>query len=215
MRETLQKLLQKHNIRTGGFVSLLPREFVTIKQYERPSTQRAQLKQMLQFEAEKYLPFAVDRAIIDFDFEVLESGREDDDDETADTPEPRTEEQKTAQETADAMARAGQKSLVTMAGVRRGVIPKFLELLTVKGCRQRAIDVSSFALYNAFRYFSRTNPVDPDAGDQIVIEIGARRVEFILVSAETGRLQFTRSTNIGGDCLTEYIAIRITGKEIK
>jgi type IV pilus assembly protein PilM len=203
--ETLLKLLQKHNIRSGGFVSLLPREFVTIKQFELPSAQHEQLKQMLQFEAEKYLPFAVDRAIVDFDYEVLESGEEPEE-ESPDELEPQTEQQKAAQETVEAMARAGQKSLVTMAGVRRAVIPKFLVLLTVKGCRQRAIDVSSFALYNAFRYYCSKHPVDPEGGDQVIIEIGARRTECVLVSAETGRLVFTRSLNRAGDILTEYIA---------
>jgi len=200
--ETLQKLLQKHGIRSGDFVSLLSREFVTIKQFELPTVLKEQIAQMIPFEAEKHLPFSVERAILDFDFEALTEKPAEEEPQ----PEPQSEQEQLAREAAEILKHAGQSSLVTLAGVRQAVIPKFLELLKVKGFRQRAIDVSSFGLHNAFGYYCREHPVDAETGDPILIDIGARRAEILVLSAETGRLLFTRAIDFGGDMLTEYIA---------
>jgi len=205
----LAVVLERNNIKNGSFISMLPLEFVSVKRFDVPSVSAKQIEQIVPFEAEKHLPFSLERAVIDFDFIPLENAKSLPDNDT-EVLQPTSEKAIEAQKTADALESAGNKSMVTLAAVRLAVIPKFLELCKVKGCRQNAIDVTAFALYNSLSFFLRKNPPDPDAGDIVLIEVGARRTEIIVISAKTGELLFTRSINFGGDALTEAITSKLS-----
>ncbi len=206
VREALATVLHRNNIKSSSFISMLPLEFVSIKRFEVPSVSREQIEQMVPFEAEKHIPFALDRAVLDFHFAPIGEAKTEKDKDTATPAQPTSEQAQAAQQAADAIEAAGAKSVVTLAAVRLAVIPKFLELCQVRGCKQHAIDVTGFALYNALSYYLRANPVASDSEDTVMIDIGARRTELIVVSASTGDLVFTRSIDFGGDALTEYIA---------
>ena len=190
--EALKKLLYKHGIKNGAFISILPREFVTIKRFELPSTDRAQIAQMIPFEAEKHLPFPLDRAQTDFSYELAD---------TVQTDQPLPE----ASPAVPVPAAPAQHAVITLAAARLAAIPKFLELLTIRGFKQSAIEVSTFALFNAFSYYVQRNPNEAVHGDNLLVEIGARRTEILLVSAATGSLVFSRAVDFGGDALTEYL----------
>ncbi|RLD10278.1 MAG: hypothetical protein DRI44_06405 [Chlamydiae bacterium] len=203
--KALAAVLERNNIKNASFISMLPLEFVSIKRFEVPSVSAKQIKQIVPFEAEKHLPFSVDRAVIDFDFMSLgESNSLPDDND--DIPNPTSEKAIEAKKAAEALETAGNKSVVTLAAVRKAIIPKFLELCNVKGCRQSAIDVTAFALYNSLSFFLRKNPLPPDSGDVILIDLGARRSEMIVTSSKTEELLFTRSISFGGDEITNAIA---------
>jgi len=191
IRRTLETLLNRNGIKNGAFISILPYEFAIMKRFKVPSISREQIKQIVPFESEKFLPFSLDRGVLDFDFTPIE-------DETL--PEPLPEEND-----AEQLPVAGKKSMVTIVAARKAFIPKFLNLFKIKGCKQKAIDVSSFALYNSVSYFFKKNPPDAKADDIIVIDIGARRTELILVSAKNDELLFARNIKVGGDILTDYI----------
>ena len=204
----LSSVLERNNIKNVSFISMLPLEFVNVKRFEVPSVSEKQINQIVPFEAEKHLPFSVDRAVIDFDF--LPIGDEDSlPDENPNISDPTSEKAIEAKKIADALENSGKKSVVTLAAVRKAIIPKFLELCNVKGCRQKAIDVTAFALYNSLSFSLQKNPPDPDNGDIVLIDIGARRTEMIVVSAKTGELLFTRSIKFGGDAITNAIASKL------
>ena len=204
----LSTVLERNNIKNVSFISMLPLEFVNVKRFEVPSVVAKQIKQIVPFEAEKHLPFSVERAVIDFDFLPIVDA-DSLPDENADVSDPTSEKAIEAKKAADALESAGNKSVVTLAAVRRAVIPKFLELCNVKGCRQKAIDVTAFALYNSLSFSFKKNPLNPDDGDVVLIDIGARRTEMIVVSAKTGELLFTRSIGFGGDVVTDVIATKL------
>lgn len=191
VRDTIQRLLLKHGIKSAALISILPREYVTVKRFELPSVSREELAQMVPFEAEKHVPFPLDRAQIDFDFHPVS-----------------TTAHAAAEAPADASAPASPpaRSIVTLAAVRQAVIPKFLDLFAIRGCKQQAIDVSTFALYNAFTYFAQRAPDAYASGDALLVEIGARRTEIALISGVTHELLFSRSFDFGGDIITDAIA---------
>ncbi|MCX7848017.1 MAG: pilus assembly protein PilM [bacterium] len=195
VRDTIHRLLLKHGIKTAALISILPREYVTVKRLELPSISRDELAQMLIFEAEKHVPFPLDRAQLDFDFRPL-------------TPTPSTSSSSPppANENPDQSAPPPSRSIVTLAASRQAVISKFLELFALRGFKQQAIDVSTFALYNAFLYLARRTPQLFHNGDVLLVEVGARRTELALVSADSHELLFSRSFDFGGDSITDAIA---------
>ena len=207
VKEALQTVLQRNGLKSGSFISILPREFCTIKRFELPSADRAQIEQMVPFEAEKHLPFAIERAVFDFHMQPLGAAEiaEPEEEAAAEPPAAETEQQESARKTAEAMAAAGGSSVITLAAVRQAVINRLLELLQLRGFRQHAITVAPFALYNAFNYWARSEGVAL-SGDTAMIDIGARRTEVIVIAAETGELVFSRALAFGGDKLTEHIA---------
>ncbi|MBR5624418.1 pilus assembly protein PilM [bacterium] len=189
VKDTVRQILQRNKIKDIGVLSVMSRDFVTVSHLELPSTDREQIKQMLVFEAESHLPFAMERAITAFDFKPIEA--------------PKAEE---APEEGEAPAeKPPVMSKVVFAAVRQALIPKFLDLHSQKGLKQTAIQVSSFAIYNLYDYLSRSGKIEKADGDTLIIEMGARRTEFILVNAE-GELAFTRNVDKGGDDLTTYLA---------
>lgn len=192
VRTALETLLNRNGIKHGSFISILPYEFATLKRFEVPSVTKEQIEQIVPFETEKLIPFSLDRGVLDFDFRPIKDGTLQEP-----IPEAGVEEQ---------LQGAGKKSMVTIVAARKAAIPKFLSLFQIKGCKQNAIDVSCFSLYNSVSYFFKKNPPDAKADDLVVIDIGARRTELILVSAKTDELLFARSINAGGDTLTEYIS---------
>ncbi len=200
--ETLEKLLRRHNLKNASVISILPREFVTVKRFEVPSTQREQIERIVPFEAEKYVPFALERAQLSFDFEVIGGETA----SSADSVTRHAAEAETAQVAVATLQVGEQRALVHLAAARRSVIVQFLKLFEVRGVKQHAIDVSTFATYNAFAYHTRRQPLNDRAGDILLVELGARRTEFILIAAATCALVFSRSVEHGGDLLTEYIA---------
>jgi type IV pilus assembly protein PilM len=200
--DALATLLRRLNIKNVSVISILQREFVSVKRFELPSVVRAQIEQMVPFEAEKYVPFPLERAQLGFASHPLTEGGLD----AAPTAAPSSEQAKAAQAAVDSLQAGEQRSLVHLAAVRQSVIPQFLKLYDVRGVKQHAIDVSTFALYNAFMYARQQQPLDPLSGDVLLVEIGARSAEFVLVGAATGELLFSRNAPVGGDTITEYIA---------
>jgi type IV pilus assembly protein PilM len=200
--ETLEKLLRRHNLKNASVISILPREFVTVKRFEVPSTQREQVERIVPFEAEKYVPFPLERAQLGFDFEIVGG----DGASSAEEAAQHTGQARDAQAAVESLQAGARRALVHLAAARRSVIAQFLKLFEVRGVKQHAIDVSTFAAYNAYAYHARRQPPDARDGDTLLIEFGARRTEFILISAATGALVFSRSIEHGGDMLTEYIA---------
>ena len=204
--ETLNLLLKKNGIKHVSFFSLLPREFVTIKHFEVPTTQPDFLKKIMPFEAEKQLPFAIERSIIDFDFEVLNNATANNSTSPAETPEKSENSENDANAEAAPEATGGT-SLVTLVAVRNAIIPKFLELVTLKNYKQKKIGVSSIAQLNLINYALRKKKITcPEGEDILLLEIGASRTEFALIMPEKSRMCFTRSVSLGGDIYTSYIA---------
>ena len=188
VKETVKQLLQRNKIKDMGVLSVMSRDFVTVSHLELPSTDREQIKQMLVFEAESHLPFAMERAITAFDFKPIEQSKE----------EPKEGEEAPAEPTP-------VMSKVVFAAVRQALIPKFLELHSQKGLKQTAIQVSSFTIFNLYDYLKREGKIPETEGDTLIIEMGARRTEFILVNKK-GELTFTRNVEKGGDELTMFLA---------
>src|SRR3989339_962217 len=66
LTEKLIKLSSKYGISKSSFISVLPRHQVFQKRITVPPGNYAEVSSMLHYEAERYLPFSTDSAVIDF-----------------------------------------------------------------------------------------------------------------------------------------------------
>lgn len=64
--ETLKNFVNKHKIHKTNLTLVLPRNQVFLKKISIPPGSLEEIRTMLRFEAERYLPFSTDSAIIDF-----------------------------------------------------------------------------------------------------------------------------------------------------
>lgn len=205
INDTLQRLLARNGLTSGAFITLLPGGFATIRQCDVPSTSEEQIAQIVPFEAEKYVPYSLDRAVMDFAFDVLEGAPTTPEDIAAPAAEARTAQEAAAQETANALAAKGSKSRVTIVAARLAGIKKLLDLLTLKNFKHYAIDVSSVAGYNAYLFATQAQPSE-ETGATALIDIGARWTDITLVDNESRRFLYTRSGDCGGDLFTSALA---------
>ena len=63
IRRTLETVLNRNGIKNGSFISILPYEFAIMKRFKVPSVSREQIKKIVPFESEKFLPFSLDRGV--------------------------------------------------------------------------------------------------------------------------------------------------------
>jgi|GEM_PF-155806 len=75
VKDTVQKLLEDNHIRPGTVISSIPRYLAAVKYLTLPSKDRKEIGEMLKFEAEKQIPFSLDKA--EMDFQILDGGIED------------------------------------------------------------------------------------------------------------------------------------------
>ena len=66
VKDTIRNLLKDNNVRPGPVVSSIPRYLAAVKYITLPSKDRKEIKEMLKYEAEKQMPFSVDKAELDF-----------------------------------------------------------------------------------------------------------------------------------------------------
>jgi type IV pilus assembly protein PilM len=92
-----------------------------------------------------------------------------------------------------------EKSKVVLAALQKKVIDEHLSLLKSAGLKPDIVDVSSFAIFNSFKYSKENTGKKVTA----LIDLGAKSTEINIV--KEGNLSFTRSTLLGSDDLTSLI----------
>ncbi len=120
LADLIKKLFKEHNIKSKDVVTSLPGDDAIVRYVKLPFMSDEELKNVISYEAEQYIPLAIDQVVLDFDRlgEVDEDGQ--------------------------------KKLEVLLVAAKEEIVDRHLELMNRAGLNPVIIDVDSFALSNAF-----------------------------------------------------------------
>ncbi|MBW3625476.1 MAG: pilus assembly protein PilM [Armatimonadetes bacterium] len=173
LAQGLEMLLASAGAKRQPITAALPRSTATIKFPRLPRTSPQQLNQMVRFEAQRYVPFAVEDVVLSFQ-ELPGHGR------TEVTP----------QGTVDQME-------LLLVAVRRDSVASFCDALSSTGQPPTHLTVSTLGLWNALHH----SPLPVDSNEAVVVlDIGGK--SSTLIAFHEGEMVFNRSAGVGSDGLT-------------
>jgi type IV pilus assembly protein PilM len=120
LAEIIRKLFKEHGIKSKDVVTALPGDDAIVRYVKLPFMSDEELKNVISYEAEQYIPLAIDQVVLDFDRlgEIEEDGQ--------------------------------KKIEVLLVAAKEEIVDRHLDLLRRVGLNPAVIDVDSFALSNAF-----------------------------------------------------------------
>jgi type IV pilus assembly protein PilM len=120
LADIIRKLFKEHNIKSKDVVTSLPGDDAIVRYVKLPFMSDEELKNVISYEAEQYIPLAIDQVVLDFDRlgEIDEDGQ--------------------------------KKIEVLLVAAKEEIVDRHLELIRRVGLNPAVIDVDSFALSNAF-----------------------------------------------------------------
>ncbi len=118
--DIVKKMFKEHNIHTKDVVTSLPGDDAIVRYVKLPFMSDEELKNVISYEAEQYIPLAIDQVVLDFDRlgEIEEDGQ--------------------------------KKLEILLVAAKEEIVDRHLDLLKRAGLNPMVIDVDSFALSNAF-----------------------------------------------------------------
>ncbi|MEW6516943.1 MAG: type IV pilus assembly protein PilM [candidate division FCPU426 bacterium] len=120
LARTLKQLFKDNQITAKQVVTAISGDSVIVRYVKMPHMPEEELKNVINYEAEQYIPLAIDQMVLDFEIlgEVEEEG--------------------------------AQKLEVLLVAAKEDVIDQHIHLLQMAGLSPSVIDVDTFALQNAF-----------------------------------------------------------------
>ncbi|MCW8133635.1 MAG: type IV pilus assembly protein PilM [Planctomycetota bacterium] len=179
--ETIQKLLKESGIKTRRCVSSVSGRSVIIRQVPMAQVPDADLRQAIEYEADKYIPFDVNE--VQLDAQRIDFG-------------PSGEGQATAT--------AGQIKVLLVA-VKRSLIEEHIALLQSVGLSPAIVDVDVFALGNAFELRNLSLGIN-DNEVRTLVDIGASKTNINILRGNHSLFQ--REIYVAGNDITDAIAKR-------
>ncbi len=172
---TIKKILKQKSISGAKVVSSIPGDDAIIRYIKVPYMSSDELKNMIPYEAEQYIPLGMEQVV--FDYQVL--------DETAEE--------------------GNQKKLeVLLCAVKNETMDQHIDLLKGAGVTPGVIDVNAFSLYNAYRLNIEAEEEGGVKADTVaLINIGSKFTTITI--AEKGVPHLTRDINIGGNNFTKEV----------
>ncbi len=122
LAETIKKLIKENDLGTKNVVTAISGDSVIVRYVKLPYMSEDELKNVITYEAEQYIPLAIDQVVLDF--EVLGELEED----------------------------GQRKIEVLLVAAKEDIIDRHIDLLKRAGLTPVVIDVDTFALANAFDY---------------------------------------------------------------
>jgi type IV pilus assembly protein PilM len=169
----LSTLVASAGVKRTRLAAALPRSAATLKFPILPQTSPQQLAQMVRFEAQRYIPFAVEDVILSFQNLPGQSRHE-----------------------ATAQGIADQMELLLIA-VRRDTVAEYRQAVTAAGAALSHLCVSTMGLWNALHH--SPVPSDPDEAT-VVLDLGGRSSS--VVAFHQGEMIFNRAAGVGSEGLT-------------
>lgn len=179
--DTIQKLLKESGIKTRRCVSSVSGRSVIIRQVPMAQVPDADLRQAIEYEADKYIPFDVNE--VQLDAQRIDFG-------------PSGEGQATAT--------AGQIKVLLVA-VKRSLIEEHIALLQSVGLGPAIVDVDVFALGNAFELRNLSLGIN-DNEVRTLVDIGASKTNINILRGNHSLFQ--REIYVAGNDVTDAIAKR-------
>jgi len=177
IKEALKKIWETNDFHTTKVVTAISGRSVIVRYITMPEMSDEELKNAIQYEASKYIPFEIDEVMID----------------CLRLPDIK-KEQKSGGATKD--------MLVLLVAAKRDKLDEHINLLEESGLWPVAIDVDCFALGNSFELKQSNNPPSNIANRvTALIDIGAMKTNVNIMSGL--QISFTREIYIGGKDFTE------------
>ncbi|HRU38954.1 MAG TPA: type IV pilus assembly protein PilM [Candidatus Goldiibacteriota bacterium] len=142
---TIKKILSQKNIASKKAVTAIPGDNAIIRYIKVPYMTAEELKNMVPYEAEQYIPLGMDQVV--FDYSVLSEAQD--------------ENQK--------------KMEVLLVAVKNDTMNQHLEIIKAAGITPHAIDVDAFAMCNAYSLNAQDDADSGIRADTVaIINIGAK-----------------------------------------
>lgn len=180
--EALRSLIKSEKIKNKNIVLGLSGSSVIIKKISVPIMSEDELAEMIREEAEQYIPFDIEEVNLDFQIvtsegdipdEKMESAAEDDEEE--------------------------KQMDVLIVAARKDTIQVLIDVAKEVGLKVAVVDLSVFALENAFEI---NNELEMDASIALV-NIGASMTNVNIL--ENGVTAYSKDLPVGGHTITELI----------
>jgi len=168
--DAVREAIESGKIRTKNVAAAVSGHSVIVKKVNLPVMSREELDEQIRWEAEQYIPFDVNE--VNLDFQILDDGSAGEGD--------------------------GQMEVLLVAA-KKDLIDDYVQVITEVGLTPVAIDVSAFAVENAFESNYDVAPNEVVA----LVNIGAQVVNINILN--NGAPAFTRDITTAGNQYTEEI----------
>ncbi|HEY3319644.1 MAG TPA: type IV pilus assembly protein PilM [Planctomycetota bacterium] len=182
--EAISKALREGGIKSKRTVSAVSGRSVIHRQVPMMTIPDAELKQAMEYEADKYIPFDVSEVQLD-----AQRLKENEGDPAA---------------AAAAAAPAGQMKVLLVAA-KKNLIQEHINLLESVGLKPAIIDVDFLALGNAFELRNLSLGIN-DAEVRALVDVGASKTDINIMRGNSSFFQ--REIFMGGNDLTDAVAKR-------
>ncbi|MEZ5978895.1 MAG: type IV pilus assembly protein PilM [Planctomycetota bacterium] len=176
------ELLAGGGIRAKQVVTSVAGQSVVVRYIPMVQMSDSELRQAIQFESDKYLPFAAEDVVLDCH---------------------RLGHKPAGEADADKMS-------VVLVACQKGVVHGRLQQVTTQGLVPIAVDVDAFALANAWEQSRLNTGAEVVTSDDVataLVDIGASRTQINVLRA--GETCFSREIGMGGIDMTKAIARRL------
>lgn len=181
--KALNELVSNARFHTKQAASAVSGSSVIVRYISMVPMSDSELRQAIQFESDKYLPFDLDEMVLDC--------------------------QRLDHAPADSQGGDKQMSVVLVA-CQKGMVSKVVDEIQGMGFQPAALDVDVFALGNAYE-LTHGIALDPSTtgdGASALIDVGASRTQINVIRA--GETCFSREIGLGGNDMTKAIARRLS-----
>ncbi len=181
--KALSELLSQTRFHTKQTVASVSGPSVIVRYISMVPMSDSELRQAIQFESDKYLPFDLDEMVLDCQRLERRSGE---------------------------AAGTDKQMNVVLVACQKGMVTKVIDEIQGAGMQPAALDVDVFALGNAYE-LTHGLALDPANGDDrasALIDIGATRTQINVLRG--GETCFSREIGMGGNDMTKAIARRLS-----
>lgn len=176
--DAIQRAVREGGIKTKRVCSAVSGRSVIHRQVPMMTIPDSELKQAMEYEADKYIPFDVNEVILDA--QRMKEGN-------------------------DEAAPAGGQMKVLLVAAKRNLIEEHIHLLQSIGLVPAIIDVDFLALGNAFELRNQALGIN-DSEVRALVDIGASKTDINIMRGNAS--YFQREIFMGGNDLTEAVAKR-------
>ena len=180
--KALSELLSQTRFHTKQVVSAVAGSSVIVRYISMVPMSDSELRQAIQFESDKYLPFDLEEMVLDCQ---------------------RLERRSTEES-------GGEKQMnVVLVACQKGMVSKVIDEIESVGMQPSALDVDVFALGNAYEltHGLTLDPANSEDRASALVDVGAVRTQINVLRG--GETCFSREIGMGGSDMTKAIARRL------
>lgn len=174
--QALEKMIHKKRLYDKNAIIVITGQKVVVREITTPLMNEKELKEGIQWEAPKYVPYDLKESLLDA--KKIEEFEEKD---------------------------GGKMMKVLLVAAPKSLVTQQIEILKKMKIQPRVVDIVSNAHMRAFDSYFTPSPGNEEDGNQtdVILSLGASTTEITLIEGD--RLKFTRTILKGGDDITRMI----------